>query len=66
MTQAQLNREVARATGESVVTIARLGFLLAESDLDLGGPLDPQVLDWDAFQEVGNSRPECGFDHVGL
>jgi hypothetical protein len=45
MTQRELNRAVARATGESVDTIEQLGF----------GPLDesasdpePRMVDWDA------------------
>ena len=56
MTQRQLNREVARATGESVETIQRLGFLLDDSDLDLSDPdsedLGPYVLDWDAVEQA--------------
>jgi hypothetical protein len=49
MTQRDLNRAVAAATGESVGTIERMGF----------GPLDddaidediPHVLDWDATDD---------------
>ena len=55
MRQSELNRRVAHATGESVATIRRLGFLLAEpatlivdpEDESLGG----HVLDWDAFDD---------------
>ena len=56
MTQQQLNREVARATGESIETIQRLGFLLDEPDLDISDPdsedLGPYVLDWDALEQA--------------
>ena len=48
MKQADLNRAVARATGESVSTIKRLGFLLAEpaDSLDPGADDDgPYVID---------------------
>lgn len=51
MTQRQLDRAVARATGESVATIAHIGFgivdpLAAQSDWE---PTDagPSVIDWD-------------------
>ena len=54
MKQADLNRAVAKATGETVSTIKRLGFLLAAP----GEPLDPdsedlgpQVIDWDQLDE---------------
>ena len=54
MTQVQLNREVARATGESVETIQRLGFLLDEPWLNITDPssevLGPHVIDWDALE----------------
>jgi hypothetical protein len=51
MTQAELNRAVARTTGESVFTIKQLGFLLdgdraAAKDRCLGDP-GPHVVDWD-------------------
>ena len=47
MTQRDLNRAVARATGESVDMIERMGF----------GPLDdgdrePQTIDWDADDDA--------------
>ena len=35
MTQAELNRAVARATGESVAMVKRIGFLLAEPDIEV-------------------------------
>ena len=60
MTQAQLNREVALATGESIETIQRLGFLLDEPGLDISDPdnddLGPCVLDWDALEQARAGR----------
>jgi hypothetical protein len=52
--QTELNRAVARATGESIATIKRLGFLIddpnAGSDhFDLPD-LGPAVVDWDELQ----------------
>ena len=44
MTQAELNREIARATGESVSTIARTGFVpLTETPYEA----EPHGIDWD-------------------
>lgn len=61
MQQADLNRAVSRATGESVTTIKRLGFLLAEPD-DPRDPdsedFGPYVIDWDEVetQHYAHSR----------
>ena len=60
MQQAELNRAVARATGETVSTIKRLGFLLA----DPADGLDPheeeaQVIDWDELES--GRRTENGW-----
>ena len=56
MTQRQLNREIARATGESVETIQRIGFFLDEPHLDLSDPasedLGPYVIDWDSLEQA--------------
>jgi hypothetical protein len=49
MTQAELNREVASRTGESVSTIRRLGFNLL--DIPCRPPL---VVDWD---QLDRQRP---------
>ncbi len=47
MTQAELNRAVASATGESISTIARMGFVeLTASPIEH----EPQVVDWDELQ----------------
>ena len=57
--QADLDRAVARATGETVSTIKRLGFLLA----DPADPLDPDaeelgpyVIDWDELESERNEH----------
>ncbi|MBC7820486.1 MAG: hypothetical protein IAG10_26680 [Planctomycetaceae bacterium] len=61
MTQAEVNRAVARATGESVRTIQRLGFLIADPDSDFDDPddeeLGPYVLDWDELERERLERP---------
>ena len=67
MRQADLNRAVARATGESIATIKRLGFLLDDSIVDLDESdmdvLGPMVIDWDVLEAqryVGsNGRSRC-------
>ena len=53
MTQRQLNRAIASATGESVSTIARLGFVHLTA-----GPVerDPHFVDWD----------DLGAEHPGI
>jgi len=57
MNDNDLNRAVARATGESVRTVKRLGFMLVPEPTDLEQPeaLNVQVIDWDALQQT--SRP---------
>jgi hypothetical protein len=52
MRQADLDRAVAHATGESVATVKRFGFILDEpfpesDDLDDFGP---HVIDWDEIE----------------
>ena len=53
MRQADLNRSVAQATGESVSTIARLGFIIADPTAPIDDPhseeLGPLVIDWDSM-----------------
>jgi hypothetical protein len=44
MTQSQLHRAIARATGESVRTIRHLGFGFLTDDCE---GRDPLVIDWD-------------------
>ncbi|REJ64991.1 MAG: hypothetical protein DWQ31_19595 [Planctomycetota bacterium] len=53
MKQADLNRAVAHATGETVSTIKRLGFLLADPADSLDPDSEeygPHVIDWDELQ----------------
>ena len=63
MKQADLNRAVARATGESISTIKGLGFLIDDLSADSVGldPTDPSpaVIDWDESQ-VRRLEPFCG------
>ena len=50
MSQADLNRAVAAATGESIATIARRGFSLVDSVVEPSEPDSipaPLVVDWD-------------------
>jgi hypothetical protein len=51
MTQAELNRQVARATGETVMEIGRRGFSIADPDEPCFDP-EPddfgRFIDWDA------------------
>jgi hypothetical protein len=59
MQQADIDRAVARATGETVTTIRRLGFLLDDPVAVMGEPntescdpelCDAEVIDWDALE----------------
>jgi hypothetical protein len=60
MTQAELDRAVARATGESVAAVRRRGFQLDDSMLDDDDPQKgdvafdegPLVFDWDDYAAV--------------
>lgn len=57
MRQAELEREIARATGESISNIRRFGFLLDEPTEDLDVELDeqgPQFIDWDEHDALRN------------
>ncbi len=50
MTQAELNREVAEATGESVGTIAHIGFVpLTRHPME--DEREPLVIDWDEMPD---------------
>ena len=53
MTQTELNRAVAVATGETVRTIAELGFGIADATIVRHDPEpcdpDARVVDWDAL-----------------
>ncbi|HVX61725.1 MAG TPA: hypothetical protein VHC19_14015 [Pirellulales bacterium] len=53
MSRSRVERAVARATGESLSTIKRLGFSMIEpaaGNLD-DQPSPPNVVDWDALQQ---------------
>jgi hypothetical protein len=52
MNDNDLARAVARATGESVRTVKRLGFMLVPEPTDYEQPeaLNAKVIDWDALQ----------------
>lgn len=60
MTQHELELSVARATGESLPVIRRLGFLLADPEEEFSDPddeaLGPSVLDWDEGLELCSQR----------
>ena len=52
MTQAELTREVARATGESVAEIRHMGFSIADPDeprFDPEADAFNRYVDWDAL-----------------
>ena len=54
MKQADFNRSLSRATGESVRTIRRMGFSLfcpdeRPEELEVVGT-EPQTVDWDQFE----------------
>jgi hypothetical protein len=49
MTQNELNRAVARATGESLSVISRMGFVPLTS---VPKERDPQMVDWDQTQQT--------------
>ena len=56
MTQSQLDRAVARATGEDARTIRQLGFGLADPEVVQydpdGDDRPPLILDWDEVENV--------------
>jgi hypothetical protein len=61
MKQVELNRAVAQATGETVSTIKRLGFLLADPAENLdpdSDELGPYVIDWDELEATRDDEPE--------
>jgi len=62
MQQNELNRAVARATGETVSRIKRIGFLLADPDTEGVDPddetLGPHVIDWDVPPEISSSNQD--------
>lgn len=61
MTQQQLDREVAKVTGESICDIRQRGFSIADPVEVAFDPepdqLPPQFIDWDEFEEIEQPRP---------
>ena len=51
MTQTELNHAIARATGDSIATIARMGFVQVSCE---PVPRNPPIVDWD---ELNAQRP---------
>ena len=53
MTRSRVERAVARATGESLTTIQRLGFSIAERKVNASDdpPAKLGVIDWDVLQQ---------------
>ncbi len=61
MTQAELNREVAAATGETVRTIAALGFVpLTSSPYERDR--EPLLVDWDELESQRDVRHPASVD----
>lgn len=54
MTQSELNREVALATGEDLTTIAHLGFVPL-TPVPYERDREPLVVDWDAREDTRRS-----------
>lgn len=60
MTQIQLNRAVAAATGEDIEEVARRGFSLVEDELSADDDEHdgvPHFIDWDQADEAPGSSP---------
>jgi len=62
MTQFDLNRAVARATGETLATSSRLGFSLADPDVVCYDPepaCRPRIVNWDRLDaQRGSYLPQ--------
>ncbi len=59
MTQAELNRAVAQATGETVCTVSELGFSLADAEITDYDPepshIEDRIVDWDELDARRNT-----------
>jgi len=68
MIQLDLYRSISRATGDSVATIKRLGFLIADPSQPISDPeaecFGPHVLDWDEldWDELDYAEPTSDED----
>lgn len=60
MTQRDLNRAVAKATGESISEIEHMGFSEITVPDDAGNRTEPAVLDWDALDALLASEDPDG------
>ncbi len=62
MRQSELYRSIAEATGETISTIKRLGFLIADPTQPITDPesefLGPHVIDWDDLHVQRNDPTE--------
>ena len=62
MIQLDLYRSISRATGDSVATIKRLGFLIADPSQPISDPeaecFGPHVLDWDELDYAEHANDE--------
>ena len=66
MKQADLNRAVALATGESMSTVKRLGFLLAEPKEVIDPAAEesgPYIIDWDELENIRLNSERQGARH---
>ena len=65
MNQNELNRAVARATGETVAMVKRLGFIVAEPTAQIEDPTNPRlggrVIDWDEFELTQKESDDSSF-----
>lgn len=65
MSQSELYRSVAAATGETISTIKPLGFLIADPSQPISDPaaedLGPHVIDWDEFDVTQYEPAEADF-----
>jgi len=63
MTQTELDRAVANATGESICTVSHLGFTIADpAVVDFDPEPDdtpPQYLDWEQMHEEQSRSAPC-------
>lgn len=65
MNQNDLNRAVARATGDTISAVKRLGFMIAHPSDLIDDPTDPvhggRVIDWDDFEFLQDEPDENSF-----
>ena len=63
MNQNELNRAVARATGETVSAVKRIGFMIMDPAQPVEDPTDPvhggRAIDWDDFERFQQQHAEA-------